>query len=409
MAEVKNYRVRQTTMQTTSSLTYVPVPGTKILGSALDANTKYLVRVKAQFGGDNNAQLFYLRVVTADDALIATKSEIIQEPGRTSNNVLNGFFFRHSFETGATPQDIELEFKIGNSGDEMRVDQVSIHLVDLDDLGPSNYFETIDADANVEVTTTPTSKVQIAGSDLGTDEWLIEGYFRMGMGSATRSFGVRLDTAQDASSASTVNSHFEEGEDTAELRVVGIAARHKASSGTPNADILVWEEHDAANMFERGGYMIALKASAFKDGLKWDYNAGSVLITSSETDLASVVDYTPSTATNHIFVGVANCADVDGNSRVAAYVENGVGTNLMPGDEVKFQTQGYDSTDEAMAYCGLEESLPASEDTFFFRSILQGGGNDRNFENRWLLILNLEKAAAAAPLFPRRQQTVVRM
>ena len=75
------------------------------------------------------------------------------------------------------------------------------------------------------------------------------------------------------------------------------------------------------------------------------------------------------------------------------YVEDGAGTNLMAGDDVAFQTQNWDDTDQEMAVSMMRESLPASQDTFDLQGIHDSGETNRNWEQRWLLMLNLEKAS----------------
>ena len=391
MAEVNNFYDEVTTGETDSTNAW---SDTTCTVSGLAATTKYLIIAKALIGGEDAGDDFGVRVETADDTGVESKSEARVQPTFTASDELEPYLFVHSFTTDSSPDNVTIQTRSWDTT-VLNVDQMSLLLLDLDDLGSSNFFETIDADTNDELNVGFQQEVVIAGSDLGTtEEWLCLGYLRVSMGSTGRSFGVQLNTANDDDSSANRSRHFAEGEDTAELRVVGHAARHKAATADKDAAITASEEHDAANMNRRGGYLIALKGSAFAD-FKFAYNSGNIEVSTTETTLATITDYTPSSATNHLIIGRTNLNATGGNSRIATYVENSTPTNLMAGDDVAFQTQNWDDTDEEMAVSVLRESLPASQDTFDLQGILDGSETSRNFEHRWLLMLNLELSGAA--------------
>ncbi len=399
MAEVNNFYVEQTSLQATVDTAFINVSGTTILGSSLAPNTKYLIIAKALFGGDNASGDFLLRIRTADDTTIESKSEAMLEPTFTANDELEPYFFVHSYSTDGTPNDIRFQLRTNSAIRTARVDQLSLLLIDLDDLGSDNYFEDINADDSVELDDAPTftTLANLSAADLGIiEEWLLLGYARIEMGSTGRNFDVRLMAANDGSSQVEMNYHSAEGEDTGNLRVVGVAGRHKAVTSNVAAAIQALEEAANGNHLNRGGYLIALKTSAFAD-FEFAFNSGDISVSTTETTLATITDYTPSTATNHLIVGRCNLNDTGGNSRIATYVENGAGTNLMAGDDVAFQTQNWDDTDLEMACSSMRESLPASQDTFDLQGILDTGETSRNFEYRWLLMLNLEKADGIPP------------
>ena len=396
MAEVNNFYAEQTTLQTTGNAGATDVPGTTISGASLAANTKYLVIAKALFGGDDVSGTFQLRVRAEDDlSVLTTKSIATIEPTFTATDELEPYFFVHSFTSDASPGDVRFQFNRVSAGDTCAADQLSLLLIDLDDLGSSNYFEDIHADDSVEYTTSFADAAALAAADLGiTEEWLLLGYQRTGIGSTGRNFDIDLFAADDASSQSQLNFHSAEGEDTNELRVVGVAGRHKAVTSNVAAAIRVLEEASNANALNRGGYLIALKASAFAN-FKFDFVSGGIVIASTETTVASIVDYTPSTATNHLIIGRMNDQDVTRNTRVVLYVENGTGTNLMVGDDLAFQTQDWDDTDQSMVVTAMRESLPTTQDTFDLQALKDSGQTvgSRSFQRRWLLMLNLEKAS----------------
>ena len=394
MAEVNNFYDEVTTLvETTFSIAFIGT-GCSIAAGTLAANTKYLIIAKALLGGNNANHNYGCRVEADDDSSIASKSEARIEPTFTANDELEPFLFVHSFTTDASPGAVTIQMRSHDSSI-LRIDQLSLLLIDLDDLGSANYFENINVDDSVELDVVPTftTLANLSAADLGTvEEWLLLGYARIKIGSTGQNFEVRLNGADDASSQSILNAHAAEGEDNNELRVIGVAGRHKAVTSNVAASITGGEETASANHLNGGGYLIALKASAFAD-FKFDFTAGDISVTTSETTLATITNYTPSTATNHLIIGRCNLNDTGGNSRIATYVENGAGTNLMAGDDVAFQTQNRDATDLEMAISSMRESLPTSQDTFDLQGILDAGETSRNFENRWLLMLNLEKAS----------------
>ena len=393
MAEVNNFYDEVTTGETDTTDAW---SDTSCTVSGLAATTLYLIVAKALFGGGDAADNYGVRVETADDTGVESKSEARMEPTFTASDELEPYLFVHSFTTDSSPDNVTIQTRSWDATT-LNIDQMSLLLIDLGDLGSSNYFENIDSDDSVEldVSSTFTTLANLTDSDLGTtEEWMLLGYARIGIGSGGVSFDVRLRAANDASSQSTISFHRAEGEDTNELRVIGVAGRHKAVTSDVAAAIEATEESGNGNMLNRGGYLIALKASAFAD-FKFDFESGTATVTSSETTIATVTDYTPSTATNHLIVGVARLVDATGNSRTVAYVENGAGTKLMAGDDVAFQTQNWDNTDLEMILTLMRESLPASQDTFDVQAIRHSSDSDRLFGTRWLLMLNLELANGA--------------
>lgn len=392
MAEVNNFYDEVTAIETDDTNAW---SDTTCAVSGLAASTKYLIIAKALFGGNVDSDNYGMRVETADDTTIESKSEARIEPTFVQNDELEPYFFVHSFTTDTSPDSVTIQTRSFDAT-ALRIDQFSLLLIDLDDLGSANYFENIHADDSVEYGLTFADTANLSAADLGTtEEWLLLGYQRTGIGSGGRNFDIRLFAANDGASQVEMNYHAAEGEDTNELRVVGVAGRHKATSNTAAA-IQALEEANAANHLNRGGYLIALKASAFAD-FKFDFTAGSISVTSpGETDLATITNYTPSTATNHLMVGRANCADTDGNSRTSCTARIG-SLQLMVQDIFTDQTQNWDATDREMITSAGLEDLPATQETFKLTAIRHPSDADRNFEYRWLLMLNLEKADGAPP------------
>ncbi len=409
MTQLKNQYAEQATLSTTTSSTYVaPTNDCKILGSALDANTKYLIIARALFNVSDIGANAAIRVVTADDTTIATKSEAQMEPNQTNTARLLGYQFVRSYSTNGTPADIEFEFK--TIGFTTAIDQMTLELLDLTDLGSANFVEASDdTNAEVAVQTSWTNLATLAALDAST-EYLLLGYVRAAIGHTNRSFQVQLQgTESGGSSLEQLTQHQAEGEDTNELRMVGVAGRHNSSASLQPL-LRMNEEVAAANMFSDGSYLIALKTSAFED-FEYDFTAGTVGITGTETALATVSSYTPTTAGDHLIVGRFNNTTAGNTASLVGYVEDD-GTAIFTGDEVTTQTQRWDSDDAETVAVVARENLPASASTLVLNSIILDSETGVNAEFRFLGVLSLELAAAAPavyPPFPRRQLTTVRM
>lgn len=119
-------------------------PPAQILGSALSANTKYLIIARALFSGDDVGTVFGCRVQTDDDIQIHTKSEMLMEP--MNNQYAEGvsYLFVHSFTTDASPSDVEFQLK-GDGVLFAAARLSSLFLLDLDAIAPKYYFDASDA------------------------------------------------------------------------------------------------------------------------------------------------------------------------------------------------------------------------------------------------------------------------
>ena len=210
MAAVNNFYAEELTAKTTQSGTFTndAVSGSlpTILGSALTDSTKYLIVARGIIYGNGQNDTYGLQVnANETGGLVAAKSGAIIEVGAATAG--NSFFFVHSFTTNSTALDVEFEFKSDDTGQICTVDQLSLFLMDLADLGASNYFETISADHGSneddvnDYQQSGTVEWTIAGSDLGTDEFAILAYQRTGVGSVTTPYFVEAFAALDSSTS----------------------------------------------------------------------------------------------------------------------------------------------------------------------------------------------------------------
>ena len=462
----------------------------QILGSALTANNKYLIVATAMIASDDSNKESSWRISTADDATIATKSQGQTEPvSTTTTNRGLVQKFVHSFETDGTPADVNMEMEnTTDSADNVFVDQSSLKLIDLTDLGTPNYFETIhgvtgtayghlgddvtgeNSDDIIDATAHPFSNgdsvqfvaltggsslatftvywvinvtadtFQIAatsggaaldfgsditatstlaeatvmwtipGSDLGTDEWLILGYQRSDMGGTTMRHRVEVLTALDASTSSVVFRDHNESEDSSERRLHGFELRHKASSGTPDVQVIGWMSASNAGVQDGGGYGIAIKKSAF-ESIVFAYTAATITVNSTEKTVQNIDAHSQPTTADTMIFGSFNMADMTNSGLDQIHVEDD-GTPIRTGDQPMQNQAKYDALSQAHYGVAHETNIPSSDTSDYDLQATTGSATDDTAEHRWLIIWSMELAAAAAdvyPPFPRRQNRRVRM
>jgi hypothetical protein len=262
--------------------------------------------------------------------------------------------------------------------------------------GSGAFIEDINAATGTEISTTVegTTLATLVAADLGTtEEWLLLGYAKIGIGSTGRWFNTRLKCADDAASATIVNLVQEEGEDTAEERVVGMVGRHKAVTSNVAATITAHEEAANGNMTDEGSYLIALAGSTFAD-YKHDFQDGTIALSGTgETTVATVGSYTPTTNGNHLIIGRFSLAVVT-TRRLLGHLEDGT-TETRTGDSTPTHTQVWDSAKDGEAVYTMERISISAAKTYNLR----GATHDvvtASVHDRWLLVLNLNLAAAGA-------------
>ncbi len=394
MAAVNHFYNEELTKQANATTSFVTL--TSILGSALSATTNYLIVARAMISGSNTNQIFTFRVSTADDSTIAAKSEVIIET-KSANDEKGGiYFFVHSFQTDASPADIILEHKSPSVSFSSQADQMSLEAIDLDDLGSPNYFETISADPGASTDAYPTVQADeftIAGSSLGTDEWLVLAYQHTQVNNTANNFRVEALAAVDASSSSVVGTDENEGEDTNEIRTSGFTVRHKASSGTPNFAIQTWTG-TANGFYDRGGYAIALKTSAFAD-FKSVYTAGSASISTTEATFGTITSYSPSVTADHLLFGMWNGTLTSDSPEQNMHIEDDT-VEMRTGDSAIALAVDYDATANPILSLFHQDNILSSDTSTY---TLRGTSDltTESVENRWLIILSLELAGGAGP------------
>ena len=122
----------------------------QILGSALAANTKYLIVARALFKPSNTGAVGEIRVQTDDDSDIESKSLMLVEPQQSATTDMISYLFPHSYTTASSPSDVEFQLSDGGAAGDIRIRVSSLFVLDLDAISASNllgthYFDASDA------------------------------------------------------------------------------------------------------------------------------------------------------------------------------------------------------------------------------------------------------------------------
>ena len=281
--------------------------------------------------------------------------------------------------------DLAISFDSTDSNGQVFAADVKVY-----DSNGRGYLEDIQATTTDEYSTTAATTVlaSIAGSDLGTTEHLILGSAGAEIGSTGRWFNHSLHLAYDASSASEASVHQAEGEDTAEQRIVGFAARHKASSGTPSVTLYGSEEAANGNMLDGGAYLIALPTTLFADFVD-DYTATATSgLDGTETTIATSGSYTPTTTGNHLIFG--RTAGVGTPTALGGMWVESTTTEIRTGDATPTHNQLWDTGKDNEYMATFQRYSITTAETFNLRA--QGAGADFEVEDRWLIVVNLNEA-----------------
>lgn len=394
MAEYNHFYAEGNTQQTTTSATFVKVDATngQIDGTALAANTKYLIVARAIIGGSSPSDVMEFRVNTADDTDIESKSASLYEYNFTGAVQGITYFFVHSFTTDATPADVYLEYQIVG-GSTARCDQYSLLLIDLDDFGieGTDYFEDINAATGTTIAATPTHThlAEISGLTSG-DRYLVLGYAKIGIGIISEYFDVQARQG----TTTILNWDREEGEDTREERVSGMVAIK--SAGETNIWIGAFAETVSTHTDE-GSYLIAFHEDKFEDLID-DFVSASVTA-NAETTLATVTSYTPTVNGNHALFGSAS-KGVVGTGQQALWIEDGT-TEIRTGDSSPVHDGGWSAgTEDNEQKITLSRISIAATKTYNLQGETIIGSGEMSL--RALIVVNLNKP------FQASLETVVR-
>lgn len=223
MAEIQHKVVRQTTLQTTTSSTYVNVTGGKIAHADLTNGKKYLLVVTGLFHHSSTATSGAVRVLQGSNPF--ARSEKIQEMGTTTTRC-NYFFFK--VFTHATGEDIQVQFKAAG-GNTCGIDNLVLFAMNLsDDLTENtDWFSSEDNDAEAlptDGTWTPANNASVTFTPaVGGKNWLVLAMHRVDPAEETSQVMFRLKRTGTATE--TVPDCNQEPEDSASDAIVAGMAR----------------------------------------------------------------------------------------------------------------------------------------------------------------------------------------
>ena len=389
MAELTHFYAEGNSVQTsstTASWQDVDTTNGRISGSSLSANTKYLVVARAIIRSNSGTSHGYFRVDITDDATVTAKSETRIEFRRVGATEGKAWGFVHSFTTDASPGDIDLQY-YADSTATASMDQYTLLVIDLDELGTDNYKENIDNTSSGELSTTSwgTTLANISGATLGTtNHWLLLGCARISVGSTTLNHNVGLFGANVGSSQTLMASYDEEGEDLNEERMHLLFGHHSATSNTAAA-IKAYEDSASANAHRNGSYLIAINTGHFKD-FDYDFTAGTATV-SGETTVATVT-VNPGTAGNHMVFGTATKVATTNMGQL--HLEDGT-TETRTGDSALYQTNAWDTVkDEEAALTMQRINMSTGSNTYNLRADVMANG--AKLRGLYILNLNLNSA-----------------
>jgi hypothetical protein len=337
MAEVNHFIATASTRSEDEDATWVePTNTCKILGSSLTAGTKYLIIARGYLNGDSATAQRYLRVSTADDATIADRSMCRIEPGTTATTYGQNWMFVQSY-TATSATDIMFE-QYGQYGFTY-IDQLSLILIDLDDLGSDNYVEN-DDNGNRDLAADGTQVNYIDSLDLdGATEYLFLGRVEVEVDSTSKSHRINLERGSVA--RTTV---FREGEDASENLQYGVMGAWTTAATPQDARLVGYSEGGSAAASD-SSYIIAIKVDAFED-FQYSYDAIGVSVDNPPLNTIETFSYTPSTSGDHLVLGRFNFSAQSSTQHPSGEVTVD-GTSVQAGDDAMFSYGGYDPTDEA--------------------------------------------------------------
>jgi hypothetical protein len=264
MAEHPNFYAKQTTVSTTTGTSWVsPTNDCKIAAASISANTKYLVIAKAVWGGDDNGDMFDIRIHTADDIGLDSQSLAVIEPTYETTGEGKAYWWVGSYTSAATPTDIGFQFRVSVGTGTVWIDQMVLVLTEWDG---DFMIEAEDAGGTLLGTNTwgnVTAQIG-SGAQAASTEYLVLGCQQIDVDDTKTNFHVALFGDIDADDTEEqLTYHSAEGEDVSEWRMVGVMGR-VLTDATPSQAIWIASYADATNDYREGySYLVAIDVSAF--------------------------------------------------------------------------------------------------------------------------------------------------
>jgi hypothetical protein len=147
MAEVNHAYAEQNTLQSTTSASS-RIVAHEVLGSSLTGNTRYLIIARALVGHSSATTRGEFTVIGAGGGEVLNKSLTEIEFQQTGSTNLKSWMFVYPYTTANSPADIGIYFRSQGGSGTVYADQLSLMLIDLDDLSGDDLLGVFRFDAS---------------------------------------------------------------------------------------------------------------------------------------------------------------------------------------------------------------------------------------------------------------------
>ena len=271
----------------TVSATLEDVTGGTISGASLSASTKYMVLYRFNSTTTNNATLQTFQLYSADDADLATYSEMHFETGSSPERVFSGLT---TFTTAATPTDVKAQFSVSDGASTWTIRGLEIMLIDLTSLAAGEYYESRTDTISLEFTTSFPGRVlnQIAGADLGIDEeWLVFGGVNHLDSQQPYYSGITLGTCYDSDTEDNNTEMRTQGDDIVNDPNYVLVGYHRTATAERDVTLYGYETSNNMNAYANHSHLIAIKASVFYQ-TTWDHDVPATQYSEVETTINTI-------------------------------------------------------------------------------------------------------------------------
>ena len=280
----------------------------EIATGAFTGSKKYLVIVNALFRGSDIENVFGIKVVHgATPTDFATSVKQI-EPNNIATHDYD-YCWWTVFDQPATPETIKVQFKTLDSGQTVFADEIRVFAINMtDDLTENTDWHFNENTSGATHTTTAFGAGQTDRASItftpgsAGDDWLILSRARI----AVKSVGVNFEIATLDESDTLVRSKIShEGEDiTNEFRVHTIPYVAEGLSAAEHTyQIQTRDDLTGINDYDSSA-ILALNLDLFESHSVIQ-TAGTVVTTTSFTEIATLGSYSPTTTGDHLVIGDA--------------------------------------------------------------------------------------------------------
>jgi hypothetical protein len=211
MAEIDHTYVEVTGLQTTTSTSYIDIPGAVISNTWFTVGDRYVILVRAQMSNEAGSNITFVRTIHGSTEFAGSEQGI--ELGAA-----NGFWEYSDFFywTAVAGEDIKLQFYTTDAADEASARFITLIAIRVEDDFAENTDLHYDEDSTSTTLSTSWSSSNNASVTFppgaANDKWLVMARSRMDVVSLTVSYESRINRSGEASDTDTATK--QEGEDS---------------------------------------------------------------------------------------------------------------------------------------------------------------------------------------------------